>query len=269
MSKIFGTIAVVLLAAGAFIAHKNQEAYKKEIVTHQGEEATKKSTTEEYNGQVTLLKVADEARQGEVDKEASVAKVLDEVSGKFDAEKKKVANQKNLHQQNETEIASAEEALKGLPDPGVLIPKIKRMTSELTQATSGIASEEAKLANLVSNDANGKARIKVMRDRIAMQTTGRSFPDLKTSIRSVYRNWGFVILTSGDKQGVISGSTLDVVRGGEVIAKLKVTAVESGTAAADIVLNSVTEGTEVRSGDKVVPEKEQAQLANDAAAAIN
>ena len=33
MSKIFGTIAVVLLAAGAFIAHKNQEAYKKEIVT--------------------------------------------------------------------------------------------------------------------------------------------------------------------------------------------------------------------------------------------
>ena len=198
-----------------------------------------------------------------------VAKVLDEVSGKFDAAKKKVANLKNLHQQNETEIASAEEALKGLPDPGVLIPKIKRMTSELTQATSGIASEEAKLANLVSNDANGKARIKVMRDRIAMQTTGRSFPDLKTSIRSVYRNWGFVVLTSGDKQGVISGSTLDVVRGGEVIAKLKVTAVESGSAAADIVLNSVTEGTEVRSGDKVVPEKEQAQLANDAAAASN
>ena len=97
----------------------------------------------------------------------------------------------------------------------------------------------------------------------------RSFPDLKTSIRSVYRNWGFVVLTSGDKQGVISGSTLDVVRGGEVIAKLKVTAVESGSAAADIVLNSVTEGTEVRSGDKVVPEKEQAQLANDAAAASN
>ncbi len=266
MSKVFGTIAVVFLAAAAFIAHKNQEAYKKEIVTHQGEEATEKSTTKEFASQVARFKAADEARQAEVDKEAKVAEELAEVTKKFDAAKKKVDDLKAQHKSNETEIASAEEALKGLPDPGELIPKIKRMRGELTQATSGIASEEAKLANLIRNEKNGKARIKILRDRIAMQTTGKSFPNLRTSISSVYRNWGFVILAAGDKQGVITGSTLDVVRGGEVIGKLKVTAVEAGRAAADIVLDSVSEGTTLRPGDRVVAEKEEAKPAAPAGA---
>jgi hypothetical protein len=40
-----------------------------------------------------------------------------------------------------------------------------------------------------------------------------------------------------------------------VIAKLKVTAVEAGRAAADIVENSVAPGVALRAGDVVVPEQ--------------
>ncbi|MFK7909842.1 MAG: hypothetical protein AB8F34_04485 [Akkermansiaceae bacterium] len=261
MSKVFGTIAVVFLAAAAFVAYKNQDAYKKEIVTFQGEQATEKSTTKEFNGQVARLKTADEERKDLVTKEEEVATVLAEVTKKYNEAKKKVDALKDTHKSNETEITSAEDALKGLPDPDELIPKIKRMTSQLSQANSGIASEEAKLANLTRNDKNAQKRIDHLRNLIKLTTTGKSYPTLNTSISSVYRNWGFVILSAGDKQGVITGSTLEVKRGGETIAKLKVTAVEAGRAAADIVLESLAEGTTLQVGDKVVAEKEAAQPA--------
>lgn len=261
MSKVLGTIAAVLLAAAAFVAYKNQDAYKKEIVTYQGEQATEKSTTKEYNGEVARLKSADDERKELVAKEAEVAKALAEVSKKYEEAKKKVDALKETHKANETEIASAREALKGLPDPEVLIPKIKRMSGQLSEANTGIASEEAKLANLTRNDKNAQKRIDLLRSRIKLTTTGKSYPTLNTRISSVYRNWGFVILSAGDSQGVITGSTLDVVRGGEVIGKLKVTAVESGRAAADIVLDSVGEGTTLQVGDRVVAEKEEAKPA--------
>ena len=266
MSKVFGTIAAVCLAAAAFVAWKNQEAYKKEISTYQTEQATEKSTIKEFNKQTARYNAADAERKDLVEKEAEVNKALEAVTAKYNEAKKKVDDLKETHKTNETEIASAEEALKGLPDPDELIPKIKRMRGQLAEATSGIASEEGKLANLTRTDKNGRARIQHLRDRIKLSTTGKSYPSLNTRIGSVYRNWGFVILTAGDKQGVISGSTLDVMRGGEVIGKLKVTAVEAGRAAADIILDSVAEGTTLQSGDKVVAEKEEAKPAAPAAA---
>ena len=80
---------------------------------------------------------------------------------------------------------------------------------------------------------------------------------MKTRISSIYRNWGFVILAAGDRQGVVTGSTLDVMRGGEVVAKLKVTAVEAGRASADIVLDSVAAQVTLRTGDTVVAQVEE------------
>ncbi|MEJ6572304.1 MAG: hypothetical protein QNL39_10015, partial [Akkermansiaceae bacterium] len=166
---------------------------------------------------------------------------------------------KEDHKNKEAEIANAKDILKGLRDADELVPKIKRMTSQLAEATSGIATENSRLANLTRQDQNGKLRIKKTQELIDLQTSGKSFPTLKTRICSIYRNWGFVILSAGDKQGVVSGSILDVMRGGEVIGKLKVTAVEAGRASADIVLDSVADGTTLQSGDSVVAEAEVAK----------
>ena len=78
---------------------------------------------------------------------------------------------------------------------------------------------------------------------------------MKTSITAIYKSLGFVTLGGGDKQGVVNGSTLDVIRNGEVVGKLKVTAVEAGRSAASIVLDSVTADTSLRTGDTVVAER--------------
>ncbi|MCP5534967.1 MAG: hypothetical protein H7A51_01900 [Akkermansiaceae bacterium] len=259
MSKVFGTIAAVFLAASAFVAWKNQEAYKGEIKTYQTEQAEEKSTIKELNKQQTRLADADAAKQGYITKTAEVQTKLDGVNADLEKAKEVVDGLKEDHKNKEAEIANANDILKDLPNPKELVPKIKRMRSELAEATSGIATEEARLANLTRQDQNGKQRIKETRELIRLQTTGKSFPTLKTRISSIYRNWGFVILSAGDKQGVVSGSTLDVMRGGEVVGKLKVTAVEAGRASADIILDSVAEGTTLQAGDTVVAERAAAE----------
>ena len=255
MSKVFGTIAAVLLAASAFVAWKNQEAYKAEIKTYQGQQALKESTTKELNKQQKRLADAEEAKKGFLAEAEALGKELEVANAEYAKAKKVVEALKADHANKEAEIANANEILKGLPDPQELVPKIKRMRSQLAEATSGIATEEARLANLSRQDKNGKNRIAQTRKVINDYTTGKSLSTLKTSIAGIYRNWGFVILSAGDKQGVVSGSTLDVMRGGEVIGKLKVTAVEAGRASADIVLNSVAEGTTLQAGDRVVAER--------------
>jgi hypothetical protein len=75
---------------------------------------------------------------------------------------------------------------------------------------------------------------------------------LNTAIRSIYPSWGFVTLGTGSSGGVGANSTLEVVRGDNTIAKLLVTCVESNTAAASIIPDSVTSDTVLMVGDRVI-----------------
>lgn len=257
MSKVFGTIAAVLLAAAAFVAFKNKESFEKEIQTNKTAEQLRDSTTKELLKEQQRLAAAQKVRDEKTEQAQQVGKELEEATALFDKAKKKVDALKSEHDKNKTQIANANDILKELPDPDELIPKVKRMRAQHSAATSEISTKEATLANLVQRDKNTKARIAATRKLIDLQSTGKSFPSLRTRISSVYRNWGFVILASGDSEGVVTGSTLDVLRGGDVIGKLKVTAVEAGRASADIVLDSVAEGTTLHPGDTVVAEREE------------
>jgi hypothetical protein len=265
MSKVFGTIAAVLLAASAFIAMKNQDAYKAEIKAYSGDEgsggavggakAVKVSTEKELSKQQKRRTGAVEKQGGYLAEATKAQEDLDAATILYDKAGQEVESLKKEHKNNGVEIANANEEFKGLPDHKELVPKIKRMRAELSQATSEITKQEARLANLTQQNAATKVKIDGIRELVNLQNSGESFPTLKTRISAIYRNWGFVIITAGDKQGVVTDSVLDVMRGGEVIGKLKVTAVEEGRASADIVLDSVAVGTTLQSGDTVVAER--------------
>jgi len=266
MSKVFGTIAAVILAATAFVAFKNKEAYQAEVETNKKALQLKTSTEKDLLAEQDRLTKA-EATTAEKNTAAKATQVeLDEVTKQLEEKQGEVKALETQHASNETKIAAASEALKELPDPDDLIPKLKRMRSGLTEATGEIASKEATLANLIQRSQSASTTITEKRKFLELYSTGKSFPTLSTKISSVYRNWGFVILSGGDRQGVVSGSTLDVIRGGEIVAKLKVTAVEAGRSSADIVLDSIAEGVTLHAGDTVVAEKETTSPATAAVA---
>ena len=60
-------------------------------------------------------------------------------------------------------------------------------------------------------------------------------------------------LAAGNHAGVVTNSILNVVRNGETIASLLVTAVESSSASASIVPDSLASDVTLMVGDRVVP----------------
>ena len=61
----------------------------------------------------------------------------------------------------------------------------------------------------------------------------------------------------------MTNSILDVVRNGSVVAKLMVTAVESGSSSASIIPDSLGEDVTLMVGDRVVPTQDSKRTAKN------
>ena len=75
---------------------------------------------------------------------------------------------------------------------------------------------------------------------------------LEGRILAVNPAWNFVVLSLGDKNGVVNNAELLVKRGTQLIGKVRVTSVEPSTSIADIVANSVPQGASIAPGDDVI-----------------
>ena len=153
---------------------------------------------------------------------------------------------------NAKKISTIEEGLKELGDIPELVDKIKKTTEELAQLKEDISSNEARLADLTAEKARTQGVIESYKVKDGHYANKRSFFS-STRISQIFPAYGFVTLPVGNTSGVVSGSPLNVVRDGAVVAKLRVSSVESGRAAAEIVPDSIAEGTVLMVGDRVVP----------------
>ena len=75
---------------------------------------------------------------------------------------------------------------------------------------------------------------------------------LEGRVLAVNPAWNFVVLSLGDKNGIVSNAELLVKRGTQLIGKVRVTSVEPSTSIADIVANSVPQGATISPGDDVI-----------------
>lgn len=69
---------------------------------------------------------------------------------------------------------------------------------------------------------------------------------------AVNPGWNFVVIDVGDKRGASVNSPLLVMRGGQPVARLKITSVEPGSSIADVVPGSMARGQTVQPGDQIV-----------------
>ena len=70
-----------------------------------------------------------------------------------------------------------------------------------------------------------------------------------------------MLVNAGNNAGVNANSTLDVVRDGETIAQLLVTAVESRSASASIIPDSIAQDVTLMVGDRVVATSKEKKAA--------
>lgn len=253
MSKIFGTLTLVTLAIAAFIGLKNKNAYKVEIENRQAAEATLAKTEARKNA---AIKDRDETK---AEKEAVLAEIP-KVEAQRDEQQKandeltKAKEAKATEAEgNKAKLDQAREKTDSLGNIRDLASKLGAMINESKELDDSVASSEAKLASLTTENTRVEGQVSEQRKQAELRSKGESFPNLRTRVSAVYPNWGFVTLASGNTAGVITNSTLDVIRDDEVIAKLLVTAVERNSSSASIIPDTTKEDTTISPGDLVVP----------------
>ena len=258
MANVFAILSAIALAAAAFLALKNKDAYENEISARKAEQDRLTTNTVKYDSLVAdfdetaaTRKTAEEGSVGLREKET------DQTTKNKDVESA-VSTKKAEADGNAAKITSIQEQLKEIGNIEDLVGKLQRTKQDIEEFNLTIATTEAKLADLTSEKSRTEGVIATYTVKNSNYSNKRSFFS-STRIGSIYPSYGFVTLPIGNTAGVVSGSTLDVVRDGSVIGKLRVRSVESSRAAAEIIPDSIAQDVTLSVGDRVVPGTEAAK----------
>ena len=228
------------------------EQYKVQIEDRQAEESKRdnqlRPKLEKTRKQRDETKTAKEEQQ-----KAAAAKSEEVVAQqkKIDDLKKEIATKEDQMREQKASIDALADQLKELGDVTELATKMRRMNDELVQLQSDIDQTTTKLNNLIAEKNRTAAVIASYEEENSWRNQTLSNPKLDTRISAIYETYGFVTLPVGNTAGVVGGSSLDVVRDGEIIAKLLVKTVEAGTAAAEVIPGSLRAETVLMVGDSV------------------
>lgn len=252
MANILGIFTAIILAVATFVAMKNKAHYEEEIAIRKTEEASLAQSQERLKAAQAVLKALPIER-AEVD--AQFTAKTDEETGlkeANDAMKADIEGKTATIEANKVKLDEFREKTAKIGNIQDLAGKMNTMRSELEELIGGIAANEASLSNLTAQNTAAQAEAVRRKDELDTFGRGESLPSLKTSIRNIYPTWGFVTLNAGNNAGVTASSSLNVVRDGATIARLLVTAVESRSASASIVPDSIAPDVTLMVGDSVV-----------------
>ena len=263
MANVFGILTAIVLALSAFVAFKNKEKFTAEI------EATRVQKDLLDKSQKRLEAAKKVLKQLPIDL-AGVNAQVDTLTAAEATQKKINSDLKENVDGLTAKIASNKEKLDDIRaktektgNVSELAAKLKATKAELEELAKSIDGAEKKFADLSAQIVSTDKQIAEAKSKFDDFANNRSLPSLKTRIRSIYPNWGFVTLAAGNNAGVVANSTLRVVRDGQTIATLLVSAVESTSASASIVPDSMASDVTLMVGDQVLPDQKNANPAGN------
>ena len=136
--------------------------------------------------------------------------------------------------------ANATPAPTDVPNPEMV--DLKRQKDELQLVKD---SMETQLKTAQSQLASAQQRLQGIGDQHAML-------GLHGRVLAVNREYNFVVLDLGSRNGVSGNATMLVERGGSLVGRIRTVSVEPSQTVADIVPNSVPAGIIVQPGDTVI-----------------
>lgn len=250
--KLLSGVAAACLAAAVYFAVVNREALATERML--AERAGKDHAT-----------LVSRKAQGEEVQKAKVAR-LDAMKKEFEETKQKVAKAaaesqekdaalqlaKNTLSQLVQQVDTIQKKIDELGNVEKLLAQVEALKKDQQAADAALASQNQQLASKKEAVTALQGEVVRYRDQEVRARKGVVEPSFSARVASVFRDWGFVILNKGNAGGVFANADLEVKRGKDVVAKLKVRNVEQQIAVADVVPGSLASGNSLRSGDLVV-----------------
>jgi hypothetical protein len=257
MAKILLVISIVitLLTAGLGFMTKNKvDLLQSTLSSTKNELSSTKSTLE--NTKKDLNQTKEELTTTTKNLEDSKTKLTAAETERDDA-KKKADDLQTQITDRDAQIAKLSEDIKaamgGTPQGDATIGgQIKEMQDQLNRAVAERDELKAVQETLNARVAEADQRAQQAQVQVKRYESGIARQSLQGRILAVNQGWNFVVLDVGDRQGATVGAPLLVLRGGQPVARLKITSVEPSTAIADVVAGSTMRGTTVQPGDRVV-----------------
>ncbi len=165
------------------------------------------------------------------------------------------------------QVTALDAKIKDAGDIKALIAQIDALKKDQVAAEGELANKEQLVAQAKQQLTNLKDQVKAFQQYQERISRGVVEPDFSARVSGVFDDWGFVMLNKGNNGGVFANALLEVKRGKEVIAKLKVKNVEPNISVADVVTGSLVEGEVIRSGDMVVAAADQPVIAGSSSSA--
>ena len=259
MAKILLIISALVIAATAYLGF----ATKQKVEEVQGQLKEKKATLITTQADLsktkgTLKKTEDElvaakATIEEKDKEIIAKK------GEIDTIKGELSKVTADLEEKVKKLADIQEQLDKIgKGPGGNVDEMIKQVGDLTKAKADLEVKVAELAQVqdtlnkqLSDEKSKTAAAEIVVRGYKENITRRG---LTGTVLAYNPGWNFVVLSIGDKQSLKAGKEMVVTRGGQMVAKVRVTSVEPSTSIADIIPSSVAKGQSVQPGDSVVYE---------------
>jgi multidrug efflux pump subunit AcrA (membrane-fusion protein) len=255
--KILSSITALCLAGSAFFAFDNSKKVKieKELLaraeTNQQQLLDRKKEGEEAQERK-------KAQLAQVEKDRDQAKE-DVVKVSAEAQEKEAALallKTNLEQVSQ-QVSVLDAKIKDAGDIKGLIAQIEALKKDQLAAEGEVANKEQALSQAQNKLAELKGAVASYEATEERIRKGVVEADFNARVSGVFDEWGFVVLNKGNNGGVFANALLEVKRGKDVIAKLKVKNVEPLISVADVVKGSLVDGNVIRSGDMVVASADQ------------
>lgn len=234
-----------------------------------------KSKLSQSRAETVQLKSESAANAKKADKAASELKSANEKLAIANSDSEKNATEmSSLREQASKATAALTDVQKQVADKDATITKQKTdmeakdvQISELQSKVSSVAKpaksetddlkkqiEEKEILNtsLQAKLKDQESQLSNLKEREADRRKKQMRNGLEGRILAVNSSWNFVVLSLGDRNGVINNAEMLIKRGAQLIGKVRITSVEPSTSIADIVANSVRPGFAVQPGDSVI-----------------
>jgi len=179
---------------------------------------------------------------------------LEKITAALEEEKAKIAAAEQAKADAEVTLQAAQDKIAELeqqatappvPAPAAETADVTAITAERDELRTVVAGLEDRANALQAQIAQLQRKEQDRRGSVMRQ-------GLQGTVLAVNQSWNFVVLSLGDRQGVVPNAEMLVQRGGQLLGRVRVTSVEPSTSIADILVRTVPRGLSVMPGDTVI-----------------
>jgi len=255
--KILVLAAVIFSLAASVFGFLNHEKYTQTKASGEQSASAATAKTKENTKLSADLKTANEkiaASNADVEKIAAEAVDLKSQITKATSTladlQKKLSDSEAVVAQQKTDITAKD----------TRISELETKATQAAQPTNSPSDDLKKLLeekDLLTTSLQAKLKdqeshLAALKEREAQRKSKSLRPGLEGRILAVNTSWNFVVLSLGDRNGVVNGAEMLIKRGAQLVGKVRITSVEPSTSIADIVPNSVRGSLAVQPGDSVI-----------------